>query len=119
MNIELHPEERKAPSYTLELSAETYQELESNLGGIRTVAGAIKAIIPPHMAERLEACTAKCLAAIGTIEVPPEEGRAPTLEEIELEMAERRHDERVQGGLEDSPTLAEVNARRGHGEVGA
>jgi hypothetical protein len=67
MNIELHPEERKAPSYTLELSAETYQELESNLGGIRTIANAIKAIIPPHMAERLEACITKSMGAIGMI----------------------------------------------------
>lgn len=75
--------------YTLELTAETYEELSSGLAGIRAVTNAIKAIIPPYQAERLEACLAKSMGAIGMMEVA-------------------RRDM-----LDHSPTLAEVNARRG------
>jgi hypothetical protein len=116
MSINLMSEERKAPAYTLELSAETYEELSGALQGIRAVTASIKAIIPPHFTERLEACLAKSMGAIGMIAVVREEERSPTLEEIELEQAEARYDSRVQGGLDISPTLAEVNARRGYPE---
>ncbi len=97
MTIELKAEERKAPTYTLELTAETYEELSGGLQGIRAVTTAIKAIIPPHQAQRLETCLARSLGAIGMIEVVREDPE-PTPEDRKLEAAERRYDERVQEG---------------------
>jgi hypothetical protein len=98
MSIELKAEERKpSPGFTLELTAETYEELSGGLQGIRTVTGAITGMIPSHLAERLETCLARSLGAIGMIKVVREDPE-PTPEERKLELEERRYDERVQEG---------------------
>lgn len=103
MNIELKAGERKVPTYTLELTAETYEELSGGLQGILAVSTAIKAIIPPHQAARLETCLARSLGAIGMIEVVREEPTdpEPTPEDRKLEAAERKHDELIDQSLLD------------------
>jgi hypothetical protein len=49
----------------LEVDPDTYNELDRNLRTAASVAGAVKEILPPHLALRLEGAIAKCQGAIG------------------------------------------------------
>jgi glucose-6-phosphate 1-dehydrogenase len=96
MTVELASEER-APGYTLELTAETFAQMQEGLTAINTVTTAIHAMIPSHLAEMLDRGLAKSLGAIGMIEVVREEP-VGTEERSALDLSE---------------TLQEVNERRG------
>ncbi len=58
----------------LEVDPDTYNELDQNLRTAASVAGAVKGLIPSHLALRLEGAIAKCQGAVGsftTTQRPP------------------------------------------------
>jgi hypothetical protein len=53
------------PVLPLEVSPEAYNELDMNLRTAVAVAGAVRSIIPPHMALRLDGALEHCREAVG------------------------------------------------------
>lgn len=77
---------------TLEVPSAVFSGLRDNLNGIRSVAGAIRAIIPPDMAARLDLLTEKSITALGAIEVvrePSDDERLATREGLCVECLQR------------------------------
>lgn len=102
MSVPREPEN----GWILEVSGEVYNELSTLLRGALSVSGAIKEIIPPHLALRLEGNLAKALSTLGRIEIrgfagEPDSEREYDPVAIHNELLDRVHDQRVDRELEE------------------
>ncbi len=67
--MEVEQKDLERTSCTLVIRSEVYNDLTNNIRSALSVAGSIKGIIPPYLAERLEGCLAKALGALGQIDI--------------------------------------------------